>query len=77
MTGPERALCGWAEKLTRTPGAMTAADVEALRRAGWDDRAIHDACQVVGYFNYINRIVDGLGGDPEPDLPAGGDGAAS
>lgn len=66
----ERALCAWAEKLTRTPGAMTCTDVDALRDAGWSDREIHDACQVVAYFNYINRIADGLGVDPEPDLDA-------
>ena len=37
------------------------ADVEDLRTAGFDDRAIHDACQVVAYFNYVNRVADGLG----------------
>ena len=41
--------------------------MEALRAAGWEDRAIHDACQVVAYFNYVNRIADGLGVDPEPE----------
>lgn len=44
---------------------MTRADVDALRTAGWDDAAIADAAQVIGYFNYINRIADGLGVDPE------------
>lgn len=68
----ERALCAWAEKLTRTPGAMTRADVDALRAAGWKDREIHDAGQIVAYFNYINRIADGLGVDPEPGLDAPG-----
>jgi alkylhydroperoxidase family enzyme len=48
---------------------MTAADLQALREAGWEDREIHDACQVVAYFNYINRIADGLGVDPEGWLP--------
>jgi len=32
---------------------------------GFDDRAIHDAAQIIVYFNYINRIVDGLGIDEE------------
>ena len=61
------ALLVYADKLTRTPGAMQPQDVERLRAAGWDDRAIHDATQVIAYFNYINRIADGLGVDPEPD----------
>lgn len=39
---------------------MSADDIEALRAAGFDDRAIHDATQVAGYFNYINRVVDAL-----------------
>lgn len=70
----EAALCAYAEKLTATPGECGAADVEALRTAGWDDRAIHDATQVISYFNYINRIADGLGVDLEPEMgerPAG------
>ncbi len=64
------ALCAFAEKLTREPGAMAAADVAALRAAGLDDAAIHDATQVVAYFNYINRVADGLGVEPEPGLRA-------
>ena len=48
-----------------TPAAMTDADVARLRDAGFDDRAIHDATQVISYFNYINRIADGLGLPPE------------
>jgi len=49
---------------------MTAADVDAVRSVGLDDTAINDACQVISYFNYINRIADGLGVDLEPDMPA-------
>jgi uncharacterized peroxidase-related enzyme len=65
----DAALCGFAEKLTLTPAAMSAADVEALRRAGFGDRAIHDAIQVVSYFNYINRVADGVHVDLEPGMP--------
>ncbi len=42
---------------------MTEADVEALRGHGFDDVAITIAAQVISYFNYINRIADGLGVD--------------
>ena len=59
------ALMAYADKLTRAPNAMTAEDIEGLRAVGWDDRAINDATQVVSYFNYINRIADGLGLQPE------------
>ncbi len=44
---------------------MTADDIDALRAAGLDDVAIHDATQVIGFFNYINRVADALGVEPE------------
>ncbi|RJP31711.1 MAG: peroxidase [Phycisphaerales bacterium] len=69
LSPPERAALDFAVKLTHAPQRMTAADVEDLRRHGYDDRAIHDLVQVTAYFNYINRIADGLGVDLEPDMP--------
>ena len=57
----DHALLEYAEKLTRAPGAISAADVAPLRAAGFDDRAIHDACVIVAYFAFVNRIADGLG----------------
>jgi len=54
-----------AEKLTLTPAAMTPADLDDLRSHGFADRAIHDAVQVISYFNYINRLADALGVEPE------------
>ncbi len=59
------ALCKYAEKLTHTPSNMSPADLDELRALGFDDRAIHDATQVIGYFNYINRVADALGVEPE------------
>jgi alkylhydroperoxidase family enzyme len=43
------------------------ADVEALRGHGLTDAGFHDAIQVVAFFNYINRIAEGVGIDPEPE----------
>jgi uncharacterized peroxidase-related enzyme len=68
-----RALFEYAVKLTREPAALGAADVQTLRDHGWDDQAIHDAIQVIAYFNYINRVADGVGIDPEPDWIEGAD----
>lgn len=62
-------LCRYALKLTRTPSAMTRADVERLRARGLADRDIVDANQVVAYFNYVNRVADGLGVELEPYWP--------
>lgn len=50
------------------PEASSAAALAQLREAGFDDRGIHDAVQVISYFNYITRVADGLGIDPEPDV---------
>ena len=61
----DRALCEFAAKLTHTSAKMLPADLDALRSAGLDDRAIHDAAQVIAYFNYINRVADSLGVEPE------------
>lgn len=66
LASADLALCEYAAKLTRTPSEMVPADVEHLRAQGFRDEAIHDAAQVISYFNYINRIADGLGIDPEP-----------
>ena len=54
-------LCEYAEKLTLRPREMSRDDVDRLRSAGFDELAIHDAIQVVSYFNYINRVADALG----------------
>lgn len=62
-------MCAYADKLTLTPAKMSEADITLLREHGWSDVEIHDACQVIAYFNYINRIADGLGIDSEQWLP--------
>ena len=53
-------------KLTRHPWAMEAQDVDELRSHGFDDRGILDICQVVSYYNYVNRLADGVGVELEP-----------
>lgn len=74
LTGTERALCEMAARLTRHQRDMGPQDVAALRAHGLDDRAIHDAVQVVGYFNYITRVADALGVEGEGHIPAWGRG---
>ena len=36
-------------------------DISNLRSSGFDETAILDLCQVVSYYNYVNRLADGLG----------------
>ena len=65
LSPSDRALCAFAEKLTQRPQDSTAEDIDQLRQHGFDDRGIHDAVQIIGYFNYINRVADALGIEPE------------
>lgn len=61
LTARERAMLGYAEKLTRTPWAMRESDVQSLKDQGFDDLAILHIVGLVGFFNYVNRVADGLG----------------
>ncbi len=44
---------------------MTAADLEDLRQAGFTETAVFDTIQIVSYFNYITRVADASGLEPE------------
>src|SRR5262245_43987556 len=65
LRGAERALVAYALKLTRTPRQMAQTDVEALRAAGLSEEEIFEAAFVTAYFNYTNRVAEGLGVEPE------------
>ena len=45
---------------------MGRADADLLRGHGWNDAAIHDAIQVISYFNYVNRSPKGSGSRTSP-----------
>ena len=60
-----RALCDYAVQVTRELHSVSRATIDSLRAAGWTDAQILDATQVIGFFNYITRIADALGVDPE------------
>lgn len=51
----------YVDKLTRTPARVTAADADAVLGAGWDEQALHHAVLVCALFNFMNRMVEGLG----------------
>ena len=59
--GAELALLRYAEKLTIAPSSMAETDVVTLRSAGLDDGQILEANQIICYFNYVNRTLNGLG----------------
>lgn len=66
--GAELALLQYAEKLTISPGDMQESDVIALRNEGLDDGEILEANQIICYFNYVNRSLNGLGVSTEGDI---------
>jgi len=66
--GDELALMRYAHKLTLTPGDMVEEDVEQLKTAGLDDGQILEANQIIGYFNYVNRLLNGLGVTTDGDV---------
>jgi alkylhydroperoxidase family enzyme len=54
-------------KLTQRAAEIDEADIAALRAHGLDDTAISDTIQVIGYFNYVTRVADGVGIEDEPE----------
>ena len=68
LDGRELALMRYAEKLTLTPADMVQADVQDLRDNGLDDGQILEANQIICYFNYVNRSINGLGVTTEGDI---------
>jgi uncharacterized peroxidase-related enzyme len=57
----EKAILTYSAKLTTSPGDMVEEDVERLRQVGLDDSEILDVNLIASYFNFVNRVVQGLG----------------
>ncbi len=66
-TAREHAMVGYARTLTWSPGSIGEADLLPLRKAGLDDEAILHVAQIVAYFNFVNRLAQGLGVELEAD----------
>jgi uncharacterized peroxidase-related enzyme len=56
----------YAQKLTRQPDGVTKVDADAIFAAGWDETALYHAVAVTALFNFMNRLVEGLGIELEP-----------
>ena len=67
----EVALLDFAVKLTRHPSGVHQDNLDSLRSFGFTDEQLVDAVHCIGYFNFINRVLDGLGVDPEPSMRYG------
>ena len=51
----------YVEKLTLHAWKVTPEDLDRLRSLGFDDRGILQINLIASWFNYINRVADGLG----------------
>ena len=67
ITEAQQALLRFSVKLSQDPQGMSQDDVEDLRGHGYDDTDILHINQVTSYFNFINRMADGLGVVLEPE----------
>jgi uncharacterized peroxidase-related enzyme len=61
LTEKQRVMLDYAARLTTDVADMAETDVDALREAGWKSRGILDINLVASYFNFVNRIAEGLG----------------
>ena len=73
LSEADQLLCAYALELTHNPGNSTGHqhNTAALKSIGFDDRAILDATMICSYFNFVNRMVMGLGVTLEQDKGEG------
>ena len=53
----QRAMLDFAHRLTTAPAEVGEEARQALRKAGWSDRAIWDIAAITGFFNMTNRVA--------------------
>lgn len=68
LTPKERAMLDYVAVLTVSPAKVSRDNIEDLRRHGYTDTAILQINLIASWFNYINRVADGLG--VGRDIPA-------
>jgi len=67
----ERALLGYAEKVTQAASQTTHDDVQKLRDAGWSEDQIAEAVYVTAMFAFFNRVADAFGVPSQDYLSTG------
>jgi len=68
FSGRELALLNYSAELTRNVGGITQSEVTNAKNEGCSDQEILEVNQVVAYFNYSNRVLNGLGVTTEGDV---------
>lgn len=65
-------LCNLAVSLTKDPEQIEeSSDIDPLKESGFSDRAVLDAVLIIGYFNFVNRVVEGLGVEADENEVSG------
>lgn len=60
----------YVKKLTEAPSKIVKSDADAVLAAGWSEKALYHAVSVCALFNFMNRIVEGMGVKVNPDMLA-------
>ena len=61
LDAADRAMLDYVAVLTHEPAAVGRGHIDHLREHGFDDTAILQINLIASWFNYINRVADGLG----------------
>jgi alkylhydroperoxidase family enzyme len=66
LTAAEVAMMAFAQQVVRDASAITAEDVEGLRRHGLDDAEILDVVLAASARCFLSKTCDGVGAQPDP-----------
>jgi len=61
ISAQDRVMLDYVVTLTKDATKVRKDDIEGLRAAGFDDKAILQITLIASWFNYINRVADALG----------------
>jgi AhpD family alkylhydroperoxidase len=61
-----RPVLRYARKLTEQPSSLTQADADAIFAEGWEEAALYYTVAVTALFNFMNRLVEGMGIELDP-----------
>lgn len=70
LEAADRAMLAFATKVARESAAISEDDRQALRDAGFSDRAIWDIAAVASFFSMSNRLASAVGMRPNPEYHA-------
>jgi uncharacterized peroxidase-related enzyme len=67
LSEADRAMLGYAEKVTMNPSALTKSDLDELR-GHFSEQQVYDIVLIACLFNFMDRIADAFGVELDPML---------